>query len=53
MEDLFKDESAASPLPHRAVSLIKKRLLFHVVDGHLAGEVGFPPGGLVTAKYTK
>ncbi len=40
----------SSPLPHSAVCSVKKCLLFHFVYGQFAGQVGFPPNGLVTAK---
>lgn len=44
---------STSPLPHGAVGPVQKRLLLHVVNENFAGEVGFPPGCLVTAKRTK
>lgn len=48
-EILREPQDAASPLPRGAIDPIKQRLLFHVVYGQFAGEVGFPPGSLVAA----
>lgn len=47
--DEIKHVVSGPPLSHRVVRSVKERLFVHVVHGQFAGQVGLPPGRLVTA----